>query len=315
MKDHSKAIVWGAFAGDALALGAHWVYNTHVIDAKLGLVERYAAPLTTYHKGKQAGELTHYGDQMLWLLELLGRRREFDGEGFTAHWQALCTSYAGYVDQATKATLANLAEGRRFPQCGSTSDDLGGAARIAPLVYRFRKEPAAMAAAVRAQTAATHHQPDVIQAAELFGRATLNVLEGEDPSQALLTALKHGGIATPLAAMVEQGLASRGQETRAAIAGFGQMCALHAALPATVHLIATYAGDLRQALIANVMAGGDSAARGMLAGMVLGAQRGIDAIPQQWLQELTARQRIAEALNAIDAWLPNDRRPQTSPGG
>jgi ADP-ribosylglycohydrolase len=59
----------GAFVADALSLGVHWVYNTGVIDKKFGRVERYYDPLTSYHKGKQAGDFTHYGDQMLVLLE------------------------------------------------------------------------------------------------------------------------------------------------------------------------------------------------------------------------------------------------------
>ncbi len=37
MKDKLRAMVMGAFVGDALALGAHWVYNTNVIDKKFVL--------------------------------------------------------------------------------------------------------------------------------------------------------------------------------------------------------------------------------------------------------------------------------------
>ena len=73
-----KAAVIGAFVADALSLGVHWVYNTGVIDKKLGRVEHYYDPLTSYHKGKKAGDFTHYGDQMLVLLESVS------GGGFDA---------------------------------------------------------------------------------------------------------------------------------------------------------------------------------------------------------------------------------------
>ena len=64
-----KAAVIGAFVADALSLGVHWVYNTDVIDKKLGRVEHYYDPMTSYHTGKKAGDFTHYGDQMMVLLE------------------------------------------------------------------------------------------------------------------------------------------------------------------------------------------------------------------------------------------------------
>ena len=50
----------------------------------------------------------------------------------------------------------------------------------------------------------------------------------------------------------------------------------------------------------NVMAGGDSAARGLIVGMVLGAHLGMDAIPQKWLKDMKAYLQIAEMLSGID---------------
>ena len=55
---------------------------------------------------------------------------------------------------------------------------------------------------------------------------------------------------------------------------FGQMCGIAAALPGALHLVLKYPDDLRTALVENVMAGGDSAARGMVVGMMLGAPSG-----------------------------------------
>ena len=80
----------------------------------------------------------------------------------------------------------------------------------------------------------------------------------------------------------------------------GQMCETAAAFPGVIHLIAKYENDLKQALIENVMAGGDSAGRGLIVGMVLGAHLGMDAIPQQWLTDMKAYQQIVDMLSAID---------------
>lgn len=66
-----------------------------------------------------------------------------------------------------------------------------------------------------------------------------------------------------------------------------------------VHLIAKYENNMEEALIQSVMAGGDSAARGMLVGMVLGAHLGPESIPEKWLSELARRKEIDALLDQI----------------
>jgi ADP-ribosylglycohydrolase len=92
-------------------------------------------------------------------------------------------------------------------------------------------------------------------------------------------------------------------DTTAVIADFGQMCASTASFPSVIHLIAKYENSLKDALVENVMAGGDSAARGMLTGMVLGAYHGFEAIPEKWIAELTAYNKIEGLLNTIDRYI------------
>jgi ADP-ribosylglycohydrolase len=67
-----------------------------------------------------------------------------------------------------------------------------------------------------------------------------------------------------------------------------------------VHLITKYENNLREGLIENAMAGGDSAGRGLIVGMVLGAHLGIEAIPQNWIDELKAHQEIIDLMEKID---------------
>ena len=66
-----------------------------------------------------------------------------------------------------------------------------------------------------------------------------------------------------------------------------------------VHLIAKYENNLEEALIQAVMAGGDSAARGMLVGMVLGAHLGPESLPEKWVSELAKRREIEALLEGI----------------
>jgi len=300
MKEKEKGMVWGSFVGDAMALGTHWVYNTNVIDKKFGRVEQYLDPLASYHKGKQKGDFTHYGDQALLLLTSVSTAGGFDRTAFAKAWQSYFDDYQGYRDKATQTTLENISNGGNLLESGSSSDDLGGAARIAPILYAHAQDLDAALLAALHQTAMSHNNPDVLATTDFFVRLVMRALAGEGPSRIIQDLIENQFHDTELADSVALGLASQGKDTRTVIAEFGQMCSVEAATPGTIHLITSYENNFKQALVENVMAGGDSAARGMFVGMVLGAYVGIDVIPKEWLTSLNARERIEQLLAALD---------------
>ncbi len=295
-------MLWAAFAADALALGAHWIYDPAVIRKRFGRVEHYVTPgPDSYHPGKGAGDLTHYGDQMLVLLESVAENGgRFHLSDFASRWRNLFKDYGGYVDKATKATLQRFGEGHGPDASGSSSSDLAGAGRMAPVLYAYRDDPQECVAAVEAQTAMTHNHPMVLTAAAYFARVTLHVLAGSPPGDALEAVLYEMSLQGPLATSVRHGLESASMETEAAVLDFGQSCAVDGAFPSVVHLIVRYAEDLREGLIQNVMAGGDSAGRGLLVGMVLGAHHGYAGLPREWVDGLRAGERIRRLLERID---------------
>jgi ADP-ribosylglycohydrolase len=299
MKDNAKAMVMGSFVADALSLGVHWVYNTRVIDKKFGRVETYYDPLTSYHKGKHKGDFTHYGDQTLVLLKSVAACSGLDKEHFAESWRSFFETYDGYFDQATKATLQNMVAGKSILKCGSDSDDLGGASRIAPLCYAYHTDMEKLIETARFQTALTHHNANVLDSAEFFARLALNVLSGRKPSVAITEITNTYFKNTPIEESVYLGIESKSEDTRAVIAEFGQACGFLVAFPSTIHLIVKYEDNLKEALIENVMAGGDSSSRGMLVGMVLGAYAGLDAIPEGWQRQMNEYDRIENLLGQI----------------
>ena len=300
MNDKAHAMVLGSFAADALSLGVHWVYNTNVIDKKWGRIENYIKPdRPTYHPTKDLGEFTHYGDQAMVLLESVAASSGFSLSHFAQSWQDFFKSYDGYFDSATKETLDNLAAGKDIAEAGSGSDDLAGAARMAALVYCYRNDEDKLIESVRSQTAFTHNHPQVIDSAEFFARVTVRVLGGVKPADAINQVVKEDFSRGPFAGWVDDGLQSAEAETRQAMLDFGQMCEIEPAFPCVIHLIARYEENLSLCLIENAMAGGDSAGRGLVAGMILGAHLGLGAIPQRWLSELKAYSRIMELLHKI----------------
>jgi len=296
---NKKGMLYGAFVGDALALGPHWVYNTNVIDKKFGRVQAYFDPLVSYHAGKKKGDFTHYGDQMLLLLTSIVTASGFDQTQFAKDWQSFFNDYEGYRDKATLTTLKNMTERNTLLDNGSSSDELAGAARIAPIVYAHSHDLDSAIQAASQQTALTHNNPSVLDAAEFFVRLAVMTLAGEKPSAVITYLLENRFQDTDIADTVSLGLEGQDMDTRTIIAEFGQMCSVETALPGTIHLITKYENDFKEALVENVMAGGDSAARGMLVGMVLGAYGGVDTLPKDWLDTLNARGRIDEFLSRI----------------
>jgi ADP-ribosylglycohydrolase len=296
VKANAQAMVLASFVADALALGAHWIYDVSQIDAKFGRMTDFQKPTPpTYHRTKERGEQTHYGDQALVLLRSVAACGGFEEEHFGRSWREFFRTYNGYFDGATQQTLKNMEAGLAGLQAASTSDDLAGAGRIAAIVYRYRKEPDRAAENARRQTALTHNSPLVLEAAEFFSRLACRVLQGVRPIEAMQHEAAENAVAEPIAEWVRAGIASRSQNTRSVIGRLGQMCEIPAAFPATIHLIAAYEDRLEEGLIQNVMAGGDSAGRGLLAGLVLGAWGGPAAIPDRWLSGCAA----ADEINAL----------------
>ena len=301
MTDNAKAMVLGSFLGDSLALGVHWIYDQNQIALAHGRLDGLKAPAPgSYHPTKHAGDFTHYGDQALLLLQCVADKSGFDPGNFSARWRAMFEGgYTGYVDRATRNTLSQLAAGWEPQDAGSTSDDLSAAARIAPLVYVYRNDIDAMVTACRTQAAMTHNNAKVVDASEFFARTTHAVLSGSSPIDAMTAAITDRFPGSPLHAWFKLGLDAAHEDSILAIARFGQSCHVDGAFQSVVQLIARHQGAPAEALVDSAMAGGDSAARNMVVGMVLCAQSGIGSIPVGWLDSLGERSKIEELLDVL----------------
>ena len=138
----------------------------------------------------------------------------------------------------------------------------------------------------------THNHPDVLDTAEWITRTGMMILDGDTPLEAMVKSLDQMPDKVNIRKMVEQGVDSRNTDTIEAVKGFGQMCALPVALPSAVHLVARYKDDFESVMIDNVMAGGDSSARGMLAGFLIGCFAKDGFIPSHWFEEMNATDDI-----------------------
>jgi len=300
MKNLLNKMIYSAFIGDALALGVHWIYSSETIMSKYGKVKDFIDPSNSeYHNNKHKGEQTHYGDQMMLLLESLRDSNNFDAESFSIKWQNLFQDYTGYFDGATKATLANIKNGSLFLNAGSESNDLAGAARIAPLVYRYHDDAKMLVKYSREQTLLTHRDPLVVDAAEFFARSAVLILNGESPITAVKKTAKDHFNNTILDQWVTKGLENRTEDIYIALTTLGLSCHIHHAFPGVIHVIARHEKDLKGALTESVTAGGDNAARSIIAGMILGASKDSGDLPEEWIRGLIAGERIKKILETF----------------
>ena len=297
-----KNIVINSLVADALSLGSHWIYSQQEIAEKFGSISGYSDPATTYHLGKKAGDFTHYGDQTMVLLRSLASHGCFDFASFGDEWRAFWENpeTQSYRDGATKATLANLRNGLPPAQTASPSNDIAGAARIAPLFLLKWKSNDDLIAAARVQTSFTHGDAAVVDAAEFFARVTLAVRDGVAIPEALRAAVSN----TIQEEWLDAALASSASATSdsAATKTHGLTCHIPEAFPAVCHLLLRHPDDVAAALTVNVEAGGDNAARGMIIGMIHGAKPDAKPLPEHWPTGLSAYSEIQQLIETIHSY-------------
>ncbi len=296
-----RSAILASLAADSLSLGAHWEYDQARIARQLGRVTDLLPPaLNDYHSGKGAGAQSHYGDQTLLLLRSVAGKGGFDLADFAARWRGVMEGgYAGYMDKASREALANFAAGRAPEQTGAATNDFAGAARMAPLLAVLSNDEEGLVNAARAQTLMTHGSPVIADGAEFMARAAAALLGGAD----MRGALDHAAAARYAALPAEDWLAfadmALTEDTPAAISRFGQSCGMQGAFLGVVHTVLKHEADPETGLVENVMAGGDSCARGLAIGMLFGARHGLGWMPERWLAPLAARPEIEAALDTL----------------
>ena len=268
--DHA---IEGALVADAYALGSHWIYDETQLKNLPIDWEGLNAPMAMWHKGKEKGDFTHYGDHGKWLHEYVQQKNHFDMSEYASFWVSKMENYTGYIDGSSRETLAIL---KNDPQAlqGASSHDLSIIGRIAPLLLVSSSKEDFLAHTL-ALVSFTHNSPIVHKAAQFFASVLFDVARGET----IVDALTHTPIDPLLAPAYHAAINSKGQESFSAIRSFGPACGVEGGFEGTIHLLVSY-DDYKSAMIANAQAGGDSAARGMIVGMILGASG--KEIPLLW---------------------------------
>jgi ADP-ribosylglycohydrolase len=173
----------------------------------------------------------------------------------------------------------------------------------------------------------THKDVHALGGAEFFARVTHRVINGISPSDAIqMVGVDMGGF---FSEKVSQAIAKVKEATNENSALYreqfaddfaitsmarlwdvgrsepikvGKASPTEGTLPGAIYFILKYANEedgLKKALQANAMVGGDNASRAIAIGMVLGAYKGVDAIPNEWKETLDEWDYCENMLNTL----------------
>lgn len=277
-KKKIKDLVLVSLVADSYSLGSHWVYDEKQLAKNLINWDTLNAPLAIWHKGKSAGEFTHYGDQTLWLYEYLSDKTSFDSQEYTKYWFEKMRTYNGYIDGATKQSIQNIANG--VEPSGSQSTDLSIVGRIAPLLL-VSNDKTQFLQNVEKLVRVTHNSSKAIVAAKFFAKLLLAILVDKKTILEAIDFIKDD-FDSSTQRMVDRGLDSVNQNTYEAIRHFGPACDIDDGFSGVIHLIVKY-NNLKQMLVENAKAGGDTSSRAMIASIIFMANKPISQVPTEWL--------------------------------
>ena len=272
-----KDLVLSSLVADSYCLGTHWIYDENQLINNDINWEELNAPMAIWHKGKSAGDFTHYGDQNYWLYEFLKDKNSFNEKEFLDFWFEKMKTYTGYIDGASRNTILNIENG--VIPSGANSHDLSIVGRVVPLL-KVSKTKEEFLQNVGKFVKLTHNSKEALQSADFFANLLLLVLENNEIEKSILE-LKNS-YDSFFQEMIEKGINSKNSDTFVTIRRFGPACDINSRFSGFMHLLCKY-DNLKDMLVANSKAGGDTSARAMIASVIFLANKQISEIPKNWL--------------------------------
>ncbi len=281
-----------------------------------------------YHPGKKAGGTTDYGDYNILVLEHLAATadppREFDVAALIPHWMnRLTNNWGSWICTMTRETFAQVQAGKPVELLGGISNAMA-IRHVAAHAYYDDEETLAK---VARKAMFTHTSEEALSGGEFFARVTHRVIHGVPPRDAMeLVAVQMSPfIASKVSQAISKYQEATNENTELSQEQFvddlaitsmarlwdigrsepirvGKASPTEGTLPGAVYFILKYADQedgLKKALQANTMVGGDNASRSIAIGMVLGAYKGVNAIPSEWKEGLDDWEYCEGLLNKL----------------
>jgi ADP-ribosyl-[dinitrogen reductase] hydrolase len=312
--DRMRGMVWGQFLGDAAALGSHWIYNLTELKEKFPAgLEGFESPGPGhYHAGKSAGDLTHYGDAALVLLESLAETGGFDAIAYGSRFLEMMApgKYSGYLDSATRGTYENFLDFQGSDssrnhaythQNGADDDQLATASSLAPLLV-WHHGDADLGDRVEALTRVRQNNDRAVAYMQVHARLLGELLDGRDFHTAFHRleeeAARHPQFGAEFSRKFSAAIENKHKSFEDAVLVLGQSCPLISSFPSALVAALKESENFETAILGVLRGGGDNAGRAALVGAWVGAIVGESGLPARWISKLNAREKIAAALDA-----------------
>lgn len=312
--------ILGAYIADALAMPAHWFYDTAELRRTFGRIDRYLTPPAEhpgsilwrssyaprepeydilgdqrqywgqqrvhYHQFLQAGENTLNLKLLRLALEQISQTGAYDTRRYLEAYQAFMRDPAShhdtYVEECHRGFFENLRMGKKPERCAVQEKHIGGMVAVVPLYATLRHCGQSDAQARQA----VHAHVGVTHAGGKVAEAveTLLTVACEIWQGASLTQSLTSHLKRQDLPYLQGPIIRLAERTPEQVLGrvYSTACYLEDSLPATFYLALRYANDAEEALIANTMAGGDNCHRGAVLGALLGLDGGPDVFPERW---------------------------------
>jgi ADP-ribosyl-[dinitrogen reductase] hydrolase len=322
----ARGALLGACIGDALAMPAHWFYDQAELTETFGRLDRYVPPPPRhpgsilwrseysptepefdilgdqrqywgrrgihYHQFLAAGENTLNVKLLRLAISQVREDGAYDRERYLREYQAFMLAPAAhrdtYVEECHRGFFLNLRAGRAPEKAAVTEKHIGGMVPVIPLYGTLRSLGSTDGDARRAvlsHVAVTHAGRLVADAAETLLTIASEVWEGVPLVESLTAHLRRQDLPFLRGPLVRQ---AELPPERVLGRVYSTACYLDDAMPGTFYLALRSAADPEEALVANVMAGGDNCHRGAVLGALLGLAGGPDIFPEHWRTGLVA---------------------------
>lgn len=303
IKQRALASIMAAMVADAAAMPLHWIYDVNQIKQLVGngVPEFFNPPSCPFYK-YQPGWSSPYGQQTVSHIAVGAngtfRPTEIEASYFF-RWgpRSIADKESWYFDKSTKEFVANENLGIHWPKCGGNDNQADALAHMIPVVALYAGSSEEMLLNVDTVIRVTQDTDDAVA----FGLAGARILEklmiynitGFAAVQATIADMTAANRSQPypedasLAQGLQAALDALGTPNLDYCLQIGQSCDYPNNLWTGGHLIAQLNGTASayvDAIRQTILAGGDSASRGMFVGAMQAARVGsLDTIPASWV--------------------------------